>query len=646
MKRNILLIEPNYKNKYPPIGLMKIATYHKRLGDNVVFYKGDLKEFILKQATHLCIEQLTRTDDRIDWLEKKNIIYKYIKTRKVSCIEELGITNSEHYELICRWLENYKNYYWKKEYVNSPVWDRIFVTTLFTFYWKITIETIEFAKTLIKDTKDLMVGGVLATILYKEVEEATGIKPWRGLLNTPGILDKDNNDIIDDLPLDYSILDEIDYKYPENNAYYGYMTRGCIRKCPFCAVPTLEPKFNQFIPIKDKIELTKNTFGDQRNLLLLDNNVLASKDFEKIICDIKESGFYKGATYVEPNYLDVSVSNLKKGVNDYAYVKKTYFLFRELLTKSKGETQTFIYNTLKENKLLKIETCEKANIYIAYEAVKEIYENQRNKSPKLRYVDFNQGVDARLFTEDKVRLLSEIPIRPLRVAFDDLRFKDVYIKAIRLGAKYGLKDFSNYLLYNFNDQPEELYQRFRINVDLCDELNISIYSFPMKYHPLIGDYSENRDYIGQHWNRKFIRAVQAILNATKGKIGKGTSFFEKAFGRDVEEYMELLHMPETYLLYRYFFEKIGLTQQWREEFTQLKGDDKKVALEIIYKNDFNHVETLTNNLLVLNFLKHYTNYRKDIITPGTELYELKQEYDKNPTMKLKRANHKKNSLKK
>lgn len=491
-----------------------------------------------------------------------------------------------------------------------------------------------------------MVGGVLATILYKEVEEATGIKPWRGLLNTPGILDKDNNDIIDDLPLDYSILDEIDYKYPENNAYYGYMTRGCIRKCPFCAVPTLEPKFNQFIPIKDKMELTKNTFGDQRNLLLLDNNVLASKDFEKIIWDIKESGFYKGATYVEPNYLDISVANLKKGVNDYAYVKKAYFLFRELLAKSKGETQTFIYNTLKENKLLKIETCEKANIYIAYEAVKEIYENQRNKSPKLRYVDFNQGVDARLFTEDKVRLLSEIPIRPLRVAFDDLRFKDVYIKAIRLGAKYGLKDFSNYLLYNFNDQPEELYQRFRINVDLCDELNISIYSFPMKYHPLIGDYSENRDYIGQHWNRKFIRAVQAILNATKGKIGKGTSFFEKAFGRDVEEYMELLHMPETYLLYRYFFEKIGLTQQWREEFTQLKGDDKKVALEIIYKNDFNHVETLTNNLLVLNFLKHYTNYRKDIITPGTELYELKQEYDKNPTMKLKRANHKKNSLKK
>lgn len=40
--KNILLIEPAYKNKYPPLGLMKIAQYHgpKGKGDKVTFVKG------------------------------------------------------------------------------------------------------------------------------------------------------------------------------------------------------------------------------------------------------------------------------------------------------------------------------------------------------------------------------------------------------------------------------------------------------------------------------------------------------------------------------------------------------------------------------------------------------------------------------
>ena len=83
----------------------------------------------------------------------------------------------------------------------------------------------------------------------------------------------------------------------------------------------------------------------------------------------------------------------------------------------------------------------------------------------------------------------------------------------------------------------EIYWRLKLNVDLCEELDINIYSFPMKYHPIEDPkYFSNRDYIGKHWNRKFIRTIQAILNTTKGKDGKGKKFFEKAFGKDEEEY--------------------------------------------------------------------------------------------------------------
>jgi len=49
-----------------------------------------------------------------------------------------------------------------------------------------------------------------------------------------------------------SILDEIDYKYPAHNAYFSYMTRGCVRRCPFCVVYVIEPEYVPYIPLKER----------------------------------------------------------------------------------------------------------------------------------------------------------------------------------------------------------------------------------------------------------------------------------------------------------------------------------------------------------------------------------------------------------
>ena len=654
--KKVLLIEPNYSNKYPPIGLMKLSTYYKNLGGwEVTFFKGDLKMFVIERIADRCIEEFNYIDSTIDWFLKRDEFIEYIKTRKKEVIERLAIERSDMELILLAKLDDWKNYYWKGTWKDNPEWDRVGVTTLFTFYWDITVETINFAKLLVMKKKDLMVGGVLASIQPKELEEATGIKPWVGILGKPGVLDKGDTQIIDNLPLDYSILYEIEYKYPMSNAFYGYMTRGCIRHCAFCAVPTLEDKYIPYIPLKDRLDAVREVYGDQKDLLLMDNNVLASENLKDIIDDIVASGFGKGAKFVQPDMLEISIRNLQNGVNDRAYIRKSQALIAEFYQKlkpMKGDESYEVYKVMARYHINKLATTKKENLIAAYEEIKDIYKRHQHPVPRARYVDFNQGVDARLFTEEIVELLSRIAIRPLRIAFDDIKTFPSYNKAIRMSAAAGLKDFSNYLLYNFVDKPLDLYQRLRINVELCDELNVNIYSFPMKYHPIrkgkddAEDLSHNRDYIGKHWNRKYIRAIQAILNSTKGKVGKGITFFLEAFGNDETEYMELLEMPETFILYRFFFkwldEKGSMgTDHWRQCWSHcmntLAEDEKQLVLDIIHTNTFYKEEleavTSADALKLLNF---YTNYRKDIITPGTELYRLKQEYDENPTIQLRR----------
>lgn len=631
MNRKVLLLEPNYKNKFPPIGLMKLATYFKLRGDDVVFYKGNLKDFLINDITNDCVEKLKQLDGSINWKLRAERIATFIKYRKKSDLDKIGLEDSEYAILLYPWLDHFKNFYHEKGYIKYPKWDWVGVTTLFTFYWNITIETIEFAKLLVKDKKNLMIGGVLASIQPKEIEEATGIKPHCGTLHTPyKDIDEDNPYIIDELPLDYSILDEIDYEYPDSGAFYSYSTRGCIRHCPFCAVPILEPQYQSYLPLKERIERTRRLYGDQQNLLLMDNNVLASENLAEIIEDIRSCGFTPGAKYVEPNQYNLAIRNLRLGINDRAYIRKSWKLLKELneMRSLNEEARTSIYRVREENGLLHANTCTKEALIKTYKDFDPYFEKKYAKQKgRLRYIDFNQGVDARLFNDERVSLLSRIPVRPLRIAFDNVKIEKAYTKALSMSVSAGMKDFSNYLLYNFKDTPQELYHRLRVNVDLCETLDVSIYSFPMKYHPIRDEHSHDRDYIGEHWNRKYIRAIQAILNATKGKIGRGVSFFEKAFGRNEEEYMELLIMPETFLLFRFFFEHLGYTQQWREAMSELTDAEREELYPIIFKNDFNHIDELTENEKFRHILKFYKNYRGDIADHNSELFRLKQEFD-------------------
>lgn len=603
-KRKILLIEPNYKNKYPPMGLMKIATYYRQLGDEVTFFKGDLKNFVLEEIYNELLEKLYFYDNSIMWEKFKSLIIEYIKKGKKDILKEIPLANENI--IIAGNIRYYREYFYNKKYFDKEnrKWDRVFITTLFTFYWDITIDTINFAKKLCKEEKNVMVGGVMASILPKYIEEATGIVPFVGPLNKAGILD-DNDLVVDILPLDYSILEEIEYEYPAKDGYLSYMTRGCVNKCKFCAVPKLEPEYKNYLPIKKQLEESSKRFGEKKDLLLLDNNVLASNKFNDIINEIKEAGFYRNSKYKPENLYEISIKNLKDDYNEKGYLRLIVKEYRKLIEKYGFKIQK-IYDLLKDEGLLEFSTVKKDKVLKYYELLKPHFEDFYNKHSKNRYVDFNQGIDARLITEEKMKKLYEIPIKPVRIAFDSWKLHDVYEKAVRIAVKTGHKDLSNYILYNFEDTPIEFYKRLKLNVELCEELGANIYSFPMKYHPIEDpNYFSNRDFIGKHWNRKFIRTIQAILNSTKGKVGKGYSFFCKAFGETEEEFYKLLYMPEALIIYRLYFEEIGITEKWWNCFKSLSENKLDIAKKIIEKNDFSNYKEEIKDEEILKLLDFY-----------------------------------------
>lgn len=611
MNRKILLVEPNYKNKYPPMGLMKISTYYKMQGDQVTFFKGNLKELVLTDTYESLLEQLYANDKEVFWEKYKPEICEYLKKGNKNFFDEIPLVNSN--PIIKELLKYYRKYFYNKEYFlpENRKYDRVGITTLFTFYWDITIETINFAKQLCKNQANVMVGGVMSSILPNRVKEATGIQPFIGTISTPGILD--NNDIIvDTLPLDYSILEEIDYEYPADNAYYAYMTRGCVNKCTFCAVPKLEPEYKSYLPIEKQIQIATEHFGGKKDLLLLDNNVLASCQFNQIIDEIKNAGFTNDSKFEQPNLFEIAVKNLRSGYNDKGFIRSIVKQYKALIQKHGAEKIQEVYDLLEEQHLLEYHTAKKKAIFDTYDSVKNLFKDFYKRQPRKRYVDFNQGIDARLITNENMEKMFEIPIRPVRIAFDSWNLADIYTKAVKTAVSHGHKNLSNYLLYNFEDKPIELYNRLKLNVDLCEELDASIYSFPMKYHPIEDqNYFSNRDFIGKYWNRKFIRTIQAILNSTKGKVGKGKSFFEKAFGATSQEFEKLLYMPEAMIIYRFHFEKIGLTEEWWEKFSSLPSSKMDIIKPIIYKNDFSNYLLSVSDNEILDVLSYYTIKRED-----------------------------------
>lgn len=447
--------------------------------------------------------------------------------------------------------------------IDDTAWDRVYVTTLFTFEWDKTIEAIEYAKTLVGADK-VWIGGILATLMPVELEKATGIRPMTGLLTDSATLGYDDRVNIDRLVPDYSILAHTEHSYPMSENYILTATRGCGMKCSFCAVQTLEPECVDYLPLPDMIREIDDRYGERKNLVLMDNNILKSRYFEKIMQDIIGLGYGRGATKVNPQ--------TGRPVNVYV-----------------DFNQGLDMNFVTEKKMAQLGKLALRPIRIAFDHISD----------------------------------HEKYIRAIRLAekYDICHISNYMLyNAEDFKGKGKLKPADTPEdLYNRLRINVELQEEFNARRRPEGKTVVHMYSFPMKFVPL--GYRD-RQFIGTNWNRKTLTALRNMIKPFHGVVH--CENFDYNYGATCDEFYRLLWKPATYIEHRGKLDNLMwqvLRGEWDKLYSQLNWNERRQFEASIEDNVYSVERYLTLPTSQMRFLYLHYVYGTKFLDFLTELYE-------------------------
>jgi len=116
-----------------------------------------------------------------------------------------------------------------------------------------------------------------------------------------------------------------------------------------------------------------------------------------------------------------------------------------------------------------------------------------------RAVDFNQGLDAGLFTSQHAGLLATLQHVKIRFAFDSSKDEVIVADAIQAARRANLTDISIYVLIGFDDDPENAKSR----LEWVRSFNLR--PNPMRFQPL--DALSKDSYVAPGWTDRELKRM-------------------------------------------------------------------------------------------------------------------------------------------
>lgn len=142
---------------------------------------------------------------------------------------------------------------------------KIYVTSLFTYAWRPVHQAAHYYRVLFPQAY-MLLGGIYASLVPKHARLSGADEVYTGLMTD-----------VEGLLPDYSLV-------PEWKTSILFSTRGCIRSCPFCAVPRLEKQISTGPSVKQLV------YPGHKKIVLWDNNFLAAKTWRQILLQLREIG--------------------------------------------------------------------------------------------------------------------------------------------------------------------------------------------------------------------------------------------------------------------------------------------------------------------------------------------------------------------